>query len=152
MNVMRDPGHQTKKAMFWCALVAQCADEPTVTANRIAASLLRTTLVEEFCADAQLDITHLRDAVEDPAKPFDECQQKIRSELAAKRIAFASNEHQASVQPRPLDPRVKPVFDGILERYDRLAIPPLDLLNELIRADAELARRLASHGWNQPNV
>lgn len=139
----RDPAHETKKAMFWCALVAQHADEPVLSVRRIASSLLRTNQVAEFCGNAQVDVARLRAAVDDALLPFEECRQRVRADLEARGIVFASQEHQASVRLRPLDPVAKSVFDRVLEHHGHLAIPPLELLRELMGIDPALAEELA---------
>lgn len=138
---------ETKRAMFWTALVAQCAGEPVVTGRRIVAALLRTESIAAFCARARIDSARVRDAVDDPSVPtFDECVRRVEAELAEKGLAFASKEHQASVQRRPLDPRVKAVFDDMIERHGQLGDTPLELLLGLMRADPVLAGLLTSHG------
>jgi hypothetical protein len=138
---------ETKRAMFRAVLAAQCAGEPVVTGRRIVAALLRTESIAAFCSRARIDSARVRDAVDDPATlAFDECERRMEAELAEKGLAFGSKEHQASVQRRPGDPRLKAVFDNIVERHGRLAVAPLELLFALMRADPVLARLLAPHG------
>ena len=138
---------ETKRAMFWAALAAQCAGETHMTANRIVAALLRADTIREFCSRAHIDAARVMEAVEDPqALSFDECERRVRSELAAKGLELASREHQATVQLRPLDPAVRGVFDRVIERHGHIGVSPLELLLDLMRADAALAGRLAPHG------
>jgi hypothetical protein len=142
---------ETKRAMFWTALVAQCAGEPVVTGRRIVAALLRTESIAAFCARAGIDSARVRDAVDDPAElPFDECVRRVEAELAEKGLAFASHEHQASVERRPLDPRVKGVFDDMIERHGQLGDTPLEVLFAVMRADPVLAGLLAPYGIELP--
>lgn len=139
--------NETKRAMFWAALAAQHTGETHMTANRIAAALLRTDSIRELCARAQLDLGRLLDAVEDPqVLSFEECERLVWRELEEKGLEFASKEHQASVQRRPLQPEVLPVFSAILDRHGHMAASPLELLRDVLRADAALAARLAPHG------
>jgi hypothetical protein len=145
--------HETKLAMFWVALATQCAGERSVTGKRIAASLLRTDSLRELCSRKQIDSARLFVAVEEPGTPsFEECQRRVRSDLAEKGLAFASKEHQATVQPRPLDPIALGVVGAILERDGHLGASPLELLLDLIRADAGLAELLAPHGLDAESI
>ena len=140
---------ETKRAMFWAALAAQCAEETQVTESRIVAALLRADSIKEFCSRAQIDGERVMDAVEDPqALSFAECERRVRSELAANGLELGSREHQDTVQRRPLDPAVRGVFDRMIERHGQIGVSPLELLLDLIRADAALAERLAPHGLN----
>lgn len=104
--------HETKLAMFWVALVAQCASETSLTGKRIVASLLRTGSVGEFCSRTQIDSARAFEAVEDrQTLSFEECVRRVRKDLTENGLEFASKEHQASVQLRPLEPGVREVFD-----------------------------------------
>lgn len=147
---MSDPAalaRETQMAMFWAALAAQCAGESYVTGSRIVASLLRTRSVERFCARAQIDSARVRDAVDEPhTLSFDECERRVRTELAAQDLEFASREHQAGVRLRPLEPAVRDVFYALLDLHGRLGVPPLELLRDVLRADTALAQRLTPHG------
>lgn len=144
---------ETKLAMFWVALAAQCAGETHVTAKRIVAALLRTDSVRELCSRKQIDSARLFAAVEEPGTPsFEECQRRVRGDLAEKGLAFASKEHQASVQLRPLDPVAMGVVGAILERDGHLGASPLELLLDLIRADPGLAELLAPHGLDAESI
>ncbi len=139
--------HETKLAMFRAALAAQWAGEPLVTADRIVASLLRTSAISELCASARIDLARLLEAADDlRAVSFEECERGIRADLAATGVELLSKEHQAGVTLRPFEPAVKGVFDAILERHGQLAIPPRELLLDLLGAQPTLAERLASHG------
>jgi hypothetical protein len=139
--------HETKVAMFRAALAAQCAGEPYMTANRIVASLLRTDSVRDLCSRAQIDIARVSEVVESSLTlSSEECERIVMRDLAEKGLEFASKEHQASVQLRPLEPRMREMLDDILERHGQLAIPPLELLLLVIRADTALAESLAAHG------
>lgn len=133
--------------MFWAALAAQCAGEPSITANRIIAALLRTETVRELCARARIDFMHLFTAVDDPATlSFDECERQVRRELAETGIELGSKEHQATVQLRPIEPAVRRVFDSDLTEHGRFAVPPRELLLKVMRADGRVAERLAREG------
>ena len=143
----RNSSLETKRAMFWAALAAQCAGETQVTGSRIVAALFRADSVREFCSRAQIDSARVMDAVEDPqALSFAECERRVRSELAANGLELGSREHQETVQRRPLDPAVRGVFDRMIEQHGQIGVSPLELLLDLIRADAALAERLAPHG------
>ena len=143
----RRSSHETKLAMFWAAVAAECAGEKYVTASRTVASLLRTNAVIELCSRAQIDSAHVRAAVDDPqCLSFEECERKVKRDLADKGLEFLSNEHRSAVELRRFEPAVERVFDAILERHGRLAIPPLELLGDVIGADPALAQRLAAHG------
>lgn len=127
--------------MFWAALAAQCAGERTVTANRIVAALLRTPSVR-----ALRDSADLFAAVDDPRTlSFAECELRVMQDLVDHSLELGSKEHQATVERRPLEPAVKPVFDALLLE-DQFLVSPLELLLALIRADPALAERLAPHG------
>jgi hypothetical protein len=133
--------------MFWAALAAQCADETHLTRNRIVVSLLRTDAVRQLCQHLQIAPAKVIEAVEDPrALSFEECERRVRSDLAESGLELGSKEHQASVQLRPLDPVVKHVFDTLLERDGQLAVTPLELLLVLLRADPPFAQRVADRG------
>ena len=134
--------------MFWAALVAQCAGEAHVTASRIAAALLRTD-----AARARLDSARMLAAVDDPqAVSFDECEQRVRRELAATGSEFASKEHQATVQLRPLEPHVQKAVSALIGRDGAILVTPLQLLLELLLADLTLAARLAPHGISVESI
>lgn len=144
----RHPAHETRLAMFWAALVAQCAGEAQVTASRIAAALLRTDT-----ARARLDSVRVLSAADDPqAISFEECEQRVRRELAASGTEFASKEHQATVQLRPLEPHVRTVLGQLIDRDGAILVPPLPLLLELLLAHPALAARLASHGLSVESI
>ena len=133
--------------MFRAALAAQCAGEPYMTANRIVASLLRTESVRELCSRAQIDIARVSEVVESSLTlSAEECERIVMKDLAEKGLEFASKEHQASVQLRPLEPHMREMVDDILERHGQLAIPPLELLLHVIRADPALADSIAPWG------
>jgi hypothetical protein len=138
---------ETKRALFWAALAAQCADETYVTRNRIVASLLKTASVEEFCSRMRIDVERIREAVEDPGiLSFAECERRVRDELAEIGIELGSTEHFARVKLRPIDPAVREIFDVVLVRQGHVAVSPTELLLQLIRADPALARLFAHHG------
>lgn len=144
-----DPGAslETKRAMFRAAVVAQCAGETNVTANRIVAALLRADKITELCARAQIDSAGAMKAVEDPEKQsFEECERRVHHELAGTGVAFGSREHQAAIQFRPLDPVARRVLEPIIGEHEHVAVSPLKLLLDLIRADSVMAQRLAVHG------
>lgn len=127
--------------MFWAALAAPCAGEPSITASRIVAALLRTETVRELCARARIDFAPLLAAVDDPGSlSFDDCEQQVRRELAETGIELGSKEHQATVQLRPIEPAVRRVFDEVL------TVTPLELLVKVMRADGRVAKRLAGVG------
>jgi hypothetical protein len=135
--------------MFWAALAAECSGETSMTANRIAASLLRTNTLRTFCSRAQIDDALLLSAIDDPqTSSFEECERRVMRKLAEDRIEFGSKEHQATVQRRPLEPVVRRVLDPIIERHGGIGVSPLVLLRDLIRAEPVLAERLAPHGLN----
>jgi hypothetical protein len=108
----RDSSLETKWAMFWAALAAQCAGETHMTANRIVAALLRANTIREFCSRAQIDSARVMNALEDPQRmTFEECERRVRSQLAVHGLELGSREHQATIQSRPLEPAVRGVFD-----------------------------------------
>jgi hypothetical protein len=147
MAVERAVSLETRRAMFRAAVVAQCAGETNVTANRILAALLRADTLTELCSRAHIDSALVMKAVEDPETlSFEECERRVRSELAGNGVAFGSREHQAAIQYRPLDPVVRPVLDRTFQRHGHVAVSPLELLLDLIRADPAMAERLATHG------
>jgi len=147
------PVDQTKLAMFWAALAAQCAGETHVTGNRLVASLLRTRAAGDFCARAGLDSARVLEAIDDPrALSFEECKRGVLRDLAEKGIVFASKQHQATVETRPLEPIVRPVMKAVFERFGHIGAPPLELLRDLIRADPALAERLAPHGLDAESL
>ena len=115
---------QTKLAMFRAALAAQRAGETHVTQERIVAALLRVDAVAERFPHA---VEQFGDS---PAPSLEECRDLM-----------------PTVERRPLEPSVKHVFDGILERHGRLAIPPLELLAALMDADPALAARFRGQGF-----
>lgn len=125
---------ETNRAMFRAALAAQAAGEPYVSADRIAGSLLHTDAVRDLCSRARIDSAQLLQVFDDPRAPsFEECARRLK-------------EDPSPLPRRPLDPLLKPALDAFLARHGHLAIPPLQLLLEILRADPELATRLASHG------
>ena len=128
--------------------MVQCAGETRITARRIAVSLLRTSSLIELLGRLQLELSDVLAAVEDAGTPsYDDCVRRVMSELDERGLEFASAEHQATVERRPLEqPAVKAVFDAILERHGAITVSPVDLLMDLLRADATLAGRLASCG------
>ena len=137
----------TRRAMFWAANAAQCAEERYVTVNRIVAALLRTPSVRALCSPTAFV------AMDDPGTlSFEECERRVMQDLADKGLELGSKEHQATVQRRHLEPSVKPVFDAILERPEQFMISPLELLLALVRADASLAERLAPHGLTEGTI
>src|SRR5712691_7539928 len=112
---------ETKRAMFWAAVVAECAGEPYVTASRVVASLLRTRSVIDLCDHEHIDSARVLDAVEDPrTMSFEACERTIIRELESKGVAFASREHRALVETRPMDPVLRPVVGNIIERYGHI--------------------------------
>ena len=144
---------ETRQAMFWAALAAQCAGEPHVTANRIAAALLRTPSATTFCTRSQIDSAVVCGAADDPERPsFADCEREVSRDLAERGVELGSREHQATLELRPLHPIVKPVFDAVVERREQFAIPPLELLLALIDADPALAERLARHGMTAGRI
>jgi hypothetical protein len=144
---------ETKLAMFGAAVVAQYAGETCVTQSRIIAALFRTVSVGEFFARAGIDAVRVLDVVEDPQTPsFEECERGAKRDLAEQGIEFASKEHQARIQLRPLDPVVRGVFDAVLERHGQLGVPPLNLLRDLIRSAPALAERLRLHGLDTESI
>jgi len=139
--------------MFWAAAAAQCAGETHLTGNRIVVALFRTGALRELCERLQIAPAGVIDAVEDPrALSFEECERRVREELAASGLEFASPAHRASVPLRPLDPGVKGVFDAVLERHGHLGVSPLELLLDLIRADPVLAQKLARQGLTAASI
>ena len=153
MSTDRRSSHETKVAMFWAALAAQYAGEPDMTANRIVASLLRTDSVRELCSRAQVDIARVSEVVESALTlSSEECERMVMRDLAEKGLELGSKEHQAGVQLRPLEPRMRGVLDEILARHGQLAIPPLELLLHVVRADAALAESMAPHGLDAETI
>lgn len=139
--------------MFWVAAAAQCAGEICLTENRIVVSLLRTNAFREFCQRLHIAPDEVINAIEDPqALSFEECERRVRRDLAVNGHEFASQEHQASIQLRPLDPSVKGVFHAILEQQGQLGVSPLELLLDLIRTHPSLAQSLALHGLTADSI
>jgi len=138
---------ETKWAMFWAALVAQCANETFVTANRIVASLTRTDSVRAFLSRAQIDAARVLEAIEElHTLSFDECARRVECELASTGIELGSANHRARVQLRPIEPVARAVFDKVIEQHGHIGVSPLELLLDLLRADPVLASRLAPLG------
>jgi hypothetical protein len=133
--------------MLWAAAAAQCAGETYLTGNRIVVSLLRTSAFRELCQRLDVAPADVIGAVEDPpVLSFDECERRVKGDLAVSGLEFASPEHRDSVHLRPLDRAVKGVFDAVLEQHGHLGISPLELLLDLIRADPALEQSLAHQG------
>lgn len=153
MSNTRRSSSETKMAMFWAAVAVQCAGETHVTQSRIVVSLLRTKALKELCQRLQIAPAGVIAAVEDPhALSFEECERRVRRDLAGNGHEFASKEHQASIQLRPLEPVVKGVFHAVLEQYGQIGASPVELLLDLIRADPALAERLAPHGLTAESI
>lgn len=149
----RRSSSETKLAMLWAAAAAHCAGETQLTGNRIVVSLLRTGAVRELCRRLQIAPAEVIEAVEDPrVLSFEECERRVRGELAGNGHEFASPEHRASVPLRPLDAGVKGVFGAVLERPGHLGVSPLELLLDLIRADPALAQILARQGLTAASI
>ncbi len=145
----RDSSLETKWAMFWAALAAQCAGETHMTANRIVAALLRANTIREFCSRTQIDSARVMDALEDPQTlSFEECERRVRNQLAVNGLQLGSRKHQATIQYRPVEPAVRGVLDRVIEQHGQIGVSPLELLLDLIRADSVLAECLAPHGLN----
>jgi hypothetical protein len=151
MSIERGSSLETKRAMFRAALAAQCADEPYMTRNRIVAALLRAESVRALCSRVGIDFVHIANAIEDPQTlSFEACERRVMTELAQKGVEFGSAEHLAMVRLRPLDPAVRAVLDGVFfARHGHLAVSPLELLLDLIRADPALEARVAPHGLDE---
>jgi hypothetical protein len=133
MTPDRDSLLQTRRAMYRAALAAQIAGEPYVNGDRIAAALLRTDGLREFCLRAAVNAARVLEMIGDaPSPSFEDCEQRAKNGPA--------------LQFRPLEPLLKPVFDAVLERESQLAISPLALLLEILRVHPSLATRLAPHG------
>lgn len=144
---------QTKRAMFWAALAAQYAGESYVTRNRIIAALLRTESIADFCSRMHIDVSGLLDAVDDPETlSFRECQRMVTADLAEKGLELGSVEHRATVQRRSVDPSIRPVLDAVLDRHGYMAASPLELLLDVVQADATLAERLACYGLTAASI
>jgi hypothetical protein len=142
-----DSSNETKWAMFWAALAAQCAGETSVTANRIAVALLRTDSFHRLAERLQLVPADVIAAIEDPRVPsFEECERRVRQELAGKGMELASKEHQATVELRPLEPPMKDVIGAILEEHGHLGVAPMELLRRVVKAEPVIAARLAEQG------
>ena len=120
-----------------------------MTVNRIVAVLLRANTIREFCSRAQIDSARVMDALEDPQTlSFEECERRVRSELAVNGLELGSRGHQATIQSRPVEPAVREVLDRVIEQHGQIGVSPLELLLDLIRADSALAECLAPHGLN----
>jgi hypothetical protein len=142
---------ETRRAMFWAALVADCAGEPLTRATRVAAALIRAPSVAEFCSRAGIALTPIKAALEDPETvTFNECQRIVMTKLEEAGVELASKEHLAMMQSRlrPLEPLVREVLDPMVAEQGHLALSPLQFLLELMRADSALAERLAPHGMS----
>ncbi|MDQ3282612.1 MAG: hypothetical protein M3Q69_14520 [Acidobacteriota bacterium] len=132
---MNEGSSQTKRALLRAALVAQTAGEDVIRAHRVAAALLRTASCVEFCARAQIDCAAACRRADDPgAAPFDTVDRALEREAVE------------SLRMRPFEPRLKDVFDGVLEGHGEIAVPPLQLLSQILRGDSELAARLSEYG------
>jgi hypothetical protein len=137
------PVLETRQAMFWVSLVVQCAGEPEVTANRIAVALLRTKSGRELLERRGTDPAAVIAALDAPGElSFEECARRMTADVEKKGLAFASKEHQETVEWRPLEPAVKKVFHEIIEREGALTIAPDELLLELMRVDPALATKI----------
>ena len=143
----RGRSFETKRAMFWVELVAEYAGEQYLTANRIVTSLLRTAALQNFCARAKIDHSRVLEALERLQEPtFEECERQVRERLAAQGLKLGSPTHLRQVQRRRVEPTLKDVFHRIITKYEHMALSPLELLLEVIRADAAAASLLEAHG------
>jgi len=130
--------------MFWAACVAQCAEEPYVSANRVVSSMLRAPSVRALCSRLQIEVA-------DPDTPsFDECERRVMQDLADKGLELGSKEHQATVVRRPLEPPVKLVFNQLLDR--QFLVSPLETLLALMEGIPAVAERLAAHGLTAETI
>ncbi len=120
--------------MFRVALVAEFAGESVLTGRRVVGALLRTHSVRQHCASLGIDRARLVTVVDDPQfLSFEECERRVASNVGV-------------AAPLPLDSALLPVFRAIIERDGHLGASPVGLLRDILRADAELADLLASHG------
>lgn len=138
---------QTKRAMFMAAVAAEAADERYVSTHRIVASLLRTDAFREFCSRHEIDSAPLMAAADETQSlSFEICEGMAKKSLAERNVEFLSEQHQAALQLRPIDPTLGAVIGDVIARRGALAISPLALLLEVIRRHPALEARLASHG------
>ncbi len=143
MSTERESARETLQAMFCAAVVAQSCDEPSISTNRLVASLLRAGSVQQFCSRTNLDLARLLLAADDPSSAsYEDCVLRVKRQLADAGIEFASEAHRASLDLRPLAPAVKRALDPLVEQRGRIAISPLHLLRDLLDSDPELANRL----------
>lgn len=149
----RELSSQTRQALLWAALVADCAGETFMTTSRIAASLLRTPSARVFLERAQLDPVRLLAAVDDPRFPsFDECADRVSAELEASGIRLGSPEHLRNVRHRPLDRPALGVLGSMIETDGHVSGAPLRLLARLIHSENALAERLAKAGLTADRI
>jgi hypothetical protein len=107
-----------------------------LTGRRVVAALLRTDAVRERCSRAGIDQARLFAAVDDPRfLSFEECERQVASDAGG-----------GAVVPLPLDSALLPVFSAIIERDGHLGASPVELLRDILRADAALAKLVAPHG------
>jgi hypothetical protein len=138
---MRQGVLEFRRAMFWAACVAQCAEEPFVSGNRIVSALLRAPSVR----------SRLQDEIADPDTPsFEECERRVLQDLAARGVELGSKEHQALVARRPLEPAVKTVFDTLLDQ--QFLVTPHEVLLALIEGVPAVAERLARGGLTAEKI
>lgn len=143
MSTGRESERETLQAMFSAAVVAQCAGESVVSTSRLAASLLRTGSVQQFCVQTNLPLERIALAADDPRSPsYDDCLVQAKKRLDDTGIEFGSDAHRTSLMLRPLAPAIQRVLDPLVERHGRIAVSPLQLLRDLIASDPELADRL----------
>ena len=125
MATQRELERETLQAMFFAAVAAQGANEPSISTNRLVAALLRTNSVQQFCVKANVDLSAV---------------------LADGGVELGSDADPAALELRPLAPAIKRVLDPLIAQHGRIAISPLQLLRGLIGADPDLASRLKPFG------
>ena len=130
-----DASTETKRALLRAALNAQAAGEEEIGASRIAAALLRTMSSADFCERMQIDSTRVCAAADDPDAPsFDECDRAVR------------DKSLEDLRLRPFAATVASVVDRVVGRHGHVAVPPLQLLYEIVRANLDVASRLSAEG------
>lgn len=139
--------HETKIAMFRAAVAADFAGETYMSPSRVAAALIRTNAVEVFCGYERIGTPALINAADEPGEqPLADCERAAKLALAAQGTTFGSPEHRRGIRPRPMAESLRREFDALLHCRRRAPVGPVELLSAVLRADAALARRLASAG------
>jgi TDG/mug DNA glycosylase family protein len=114
--VFRSMSREVKWAMFWAQVVAQNAGEPTVSRERIVASLLRVTGGK-------------------PTDDFERRVQLITGDLTARGLELGSKEQMAEVEAHMLrwDETIEPLLKSVIHDEARAneIVTPREILQAL---------------------